>query len=461
MPPADLSDTPAGKPSRVLTMLFATVALGLAAACLALWVEQRRTAAARDQALAAEAEARADLRAAQEAVDECYELARDDSRMQAEHLRPLRKLILRQTLPYYQRAVAQAPADSLREARQAVYLMRVAYITAELGDPAEGVRLFRQAEQVMERLSLDNPELALTLGHLRHYLGDLYRRHGQLAEAQAAVTASLGQFLRLAAADPKGVGPRNGLGWAHYNLGQVFDDQGKPREAVESYRAALDAWRLMYQEHPDLRQDEFTLAHCWTNLGAALHKAGRPRDAVGCYDTACDMWVSLQIVNPSHAHIQVSLGAVYANLGAAHSDLGEPRRAALAYQRATDLQQPLAQAYPDVGEYQAAAARTWTRLGRVHLGMGQAGDAGPCLEKARECSLRLASGDAAGWYALARAYAVAAGHERAMECLERAREAGYFGTKEAVQAAHTEADLNPLRGRADFTAWLAGLGAKK
>lgn len=143
----------------------------------------------------------------------------------------------------------------------------------------------------------------------RQILTDALRRHleGDLQQAEAGYRRGL-------AAQPDN--PQ-----AHYNLGIVLKQQGKPAEAATAYRRAIAL-------NPD-----FAEAH--NNLGSALRDMGKPEEAAAAYGKAV-------AVRPDYAE-------AHNNLGNALTDTGKLKDALACFYQAVALKADYAEAYYNIG----------------------------------------------------------------------------------------------------------------
>ena len=115
------------------------------------------------------------------------------------------------------------------------------------------------------------------------------------------------------------VKPRDMIAW--YNLGVLLDDQGRPDEAEQAYRQALDA---------DPKK-----AEAWSNLGVLLNQQGRPDEAEQAYRQALD-------ADPKDA-------STWYNLGVLLDDQGRLEEAEQAYRQALDADPKKAEAWSNLG----------------------------------------------------------------------------------------------------------------
>ena len=200
------------------------------------------------------------------------------------------------------------PADSLTTYTQAAAITRptsddlkiVGLDYALLDDYAGAIKWLEKA------VELDNRNKDAW-----YYLGRAYYTKARLGEARKAFEAILGL-------DPSNARAEN-------NLGLILETEGKPEEAIASYRKAI-AW----QEHaPPITEQPYV------NLGNILVEQGRPKEAVAPLEKA----VALA---PNNAYCRMILGVLYRKIG-------EMEKARRELERATELDPGNAKAHYQLG----------------------------------------------------------------------------------------------------------------
>lgn len=148
-----------------------------------------------------------------------------------------------------------------------------------------------------------------------------FQQAGRLPEAEA-------RYQQVLQIDPDMPGPD--LAGVHYNLGNVLQEQGRPEEAVASYRRALEI-----QPHS---------VEISGNLAGALNDLGRLDEAAAVYRGAL-------AIRPGDALLHFNLGNVL-------SELGDVNEALVSYRKAVALNPDFEAAHADL----AAALRSLGRL---------------------------------------------------------------------------------------------------
>jgi tetratricopeptide (TPR) repeat protein len=262
-------------------------------------------------------------------------------------------------------------------------------------------------------------------------------------EAAAAVQAALATFAKLAAEYPAVPDFRSELARSHQDLGTLLRDQGRGAEAEAAYRAALALRQELADEHPAVPDYRINLGDSFRTLGSLLSEQGEP---------AALEWFAKAIATLEPIH-RSDPRLVTARRGLCNSHAGRARALARLDRHAEALADwDRALALDD------GAARTQIRLGRADA-LARTGAA----DQARAAADDLAAApqlSAANRYDLARVYALTGAKlppadgdavaAKAVAALRQAFAAGYRDVPHLLN----DADLAPLRRRADYAALL-------
>src|SRR5262249_28543704 len=123
-----------------------------------------RTAQERDRAIDAEKEARknletaeANLKLAKQAVNDTFDVAKNNAFLQQQGMHEVRKVLLAKALPFYKRFRGLRGDDARSRAELADHLHRVGLITSEIGDKGEARQAYQQEAQHLRSLAKDHP----------------------------------------------------------------------------------------------------------------------------------------------------------------------------------------------------------------------------------------------------------------------------------------------------------------
>jgi serine/threonine-protein kinase len=321
-------------------VLLLAVAMGLAVGLWAVGREQARTTRALaeseqnlERALEAEAQAtanlaraEANLKLARQAVDECFNVARDHPLFQSPRLKEAKKLLLEKTLPFYRRFRSQRPDDRPLQQEEAEQLYRVAYIEQVLGHTSEALQAYSQAIELAARLAQAYPNTP-------RYQYDLAHMHN--------------------------------------NMGVILSSQHKRDEALNEHRQALAIREKLVRAHPSTPEYQNDLASSHNNLGNLLYALDDRAAAEKHYRQACDIRVKLVAAHPLQSKYQNDLASTYNNLANLLKAIGQRDEALKEYQHAYDIQSRLVKAHADAFAYREGLVRTCLNRGALLASMAQ------------------------------------------------------------------------------------------
>jgi serine/threonine-protein kinase len=373
-------------------VLLATGVVGLSVGLWAVGKEQTRAAQALERALLAEKEANGNFEQARKAVDDCFGLAKDDPLLQAEHLRKVRLLLLKKTLPFYEVFAAKTPDDEALLARQADYLFRVASITEEINRKSDALLNYERARDILLQFSETRPEVSehqANLARTLYHLGWLQSETGKPQGALESYLHARDILLRLGRAYPGVAEHQAELAKIWNGLGSLQSETGKPQEAIKSYLLARDIRLRLSNAHPELPEHQEALATTWHNLGNLQSRTGEPQEALESYLRARDIRLSLIKAHPEVTQYQARLAKTWIELGLHQDETGKPQEALPSYEQAREILLRLSQAHPEVTLYQARLAKTWNNLGILQGRTGKPQEAVRSYERARDIYLQL------------------------------------------------------------------------
>jgi tetratricopeptide (TPR) repeat protein len=299
-----------------------------------------------------------------------------------------------------------------------------------------------------------NPARQADLAASLAALGNLYRDLGRLPRAEQVQRLALTLRVRLVRAHPAVPGYLASLADSLNDLGVLYRGLGRTAQAESAYRHSLTLRERLLRVFPTDRAQGDGLCMTATNLGVLLEEAGKLAEAVTWFDRTLGQLEALHRAGEDGARVRSRLEAMlwrHANL---LNRLNRPAEAV----RACDRALPLADA--------ALAARI--RLFRASA-IARTGDHVRALAEARAAAGQSPPGNSAliNRACVHAQCAAAIGRDgrltpaeraeqggrcaaRAVALLEKIRLAGYFKDPNALDNLRTDADLDPLRGRADF-----------
>jgi serine/threonine-protein kinase len=259
--------------------LLLTALVGLAAGLYAVGMEQART---RHELNRAEA----NLELARKAVDECFILATRDPLLQAEKMRPVRRLLLEKALPFYEGFQVHNSNDPALAQEMAVNLFRVAHILSEQGNKRAALSAYVQARDIFQQLASRpgaTQEAQSWLARVWHNLGKIHHDLQDRSSARSAYAEALSLRRSLARDSTSDPEAQLDLAQTHNNLGaldqEVQDLNGARAHLEEARRLALP----FAADHPEALRALGAMSH---NLGLLLDAMGDQAAAMAAYQEA-------------------------------------------------------------------------------------------------------------------------------------------------------------------------------
>jgi tetratricopeptide (TPR) repeat protein len=348
------------------TLLAVVIGLGIVSA---LQERSNRQLAAKNEELF-QARLRAEKREqlALQAIDNFEQAVENNLDVQNRpELEPLRQKLLDAPLRFYRdfRADPQAKGDtrpeSLRQLGRAV--IRLAYLTAEIGSETQAAQFYREAIDILEPLVRDQPHVAwnqAALATAYNNLGNLYQKAGKPAEARAAHERALALRESLVRAHPDNAVYHSNLGSTCHNLGWLLESLGEPVQALASYREAVAHRELAFGKDADRFGTE--LARTYNNLGALQAALGQKEEARRTHERARDILEPLVHAHPQEARYRPELAMAYHGLG----EVAEGDESLVHRERARQIREALVHERPAVTQWRVWLASSYRELGTLH-----------------------------------------------------------------------------------------------
>jgi serine/threonine protein kinase/tetratricopeptide (TPR) repeat protein len=331
-------------------------------------------------------------------------------------------------------------------------------LLADLGKSAEAEAEYRQAIAVSKQLVADFPTVPRYCEFLANHHGNLGRlllNLGKGAEAEAELRQALALKKQLVADFPTVPEYRHGLVGNHNGLGNVLRNLGKRAEAEAEYRQALALQKQLATDFPTVPSYQFDLGCCYFNLGQLVLESGQPADALPWYAQAIEVLAPVVERKPRLVTARQFLLESLQGRAKSLVQLDRIADADRDWDRALELA--------------AGSKRAQVRLERACMmarvepvkavaeadAVLQGSPSSPVLFYDAACVYALSSARIQE-AALSDQYAA-----RAIALLRQAREKGYFNASAQAEHVKKDADLDSLRGRADFQKLLAEIAASK
>jgi serine/threonine-protein kinase len=440
----------------VVSLFFAVQAAGTAAA--------EKTARER---------AEKNFKRAQDAVDQYLTKVSDSPQLQAHGLERLRKELLGQAKAFYDDFVReQADEPGLQAERGRAYL-RLADITAELGDRSGAIEYGHHAQQVFEQLCHEYPETVDYQDELAKALTSVGRNYfymPDLDRAKASYEQALTLCERLAREAPQSPDVRFRLATIFNGLGRIYRREPRVAQQVVQTEAVFQKAQVLCEplvrDHPEADHYRRELAQSLLGQARLRYESGRMAPAEAMYALALPLLEELARKDPGVPEDRFVLASALHDLAQLHGDMGRPHQRQAVCEKARSLFAQLFRDHPDVPEYRNGLAIIGVQLASAFSQLGEHTRAAATTEEA----LALAPQEGMALYNGACVYcgcaAVAKGDvrrspaereelverysRRAMELLKANAEGQYFKTPWKIHLVETDPDLNPLRDRDDF-----------
>jgi serine/threonine-protein kinase len=452
------------------TILAATVILAVSTVLLTQANERERLARAAEQQARLKAEK--SFRLAQNAVDNGFTKVSESAELKAVGVEKVRKDLLAQARDFYESLVAEHGAEPGLGAERGRSYLRLAQITAELGDRVQAIALAQHARDLFEGLlrerSGDSAIQDALAGSLE-VLGDNYYETGSMQEAVDVDKKSVELRELLAASGSSIARFRLALGLNQLGLVQSRG-LGRPADGQVTMNRALALCEALTRESPSVATYALAQADILRNLSISKSDTGDFRGSIESLMRELPLRERLAKEDPSVIVYQCGWGRCLMALSNQTSNVRQLEQSQEYSVQASEIVERLVDKHPLVPEYKNMLARIHvTRAGTISM-MGDYRQAVAEVEK----GVTIAPQDGLTCYNASCAYAgiaAASGRDaklpalerqqqaeryalRAVELLRQTKKAGLFQRVAAVTFMTKDPDLDPIRDREDFRAFL-------
>jgi tetratricopeptide (TPR) repeat protein len=223
----------------------------------------------------------------------------------------------RKSLELRERLCTQFP--KAQEGRTALgeLLCRLGTASEQAGQIAEAVQLQRRALTVFEKLVADFPAIShyrWQLGNCRDGLAGLFAANHQEAEAETQYREALALWEKLVAESRSNQDYRYHLGQTLRRRGDALVVLKRNHEAERAFQRSLDTFRSLATDFPEMRH--LHGEHLFSNwkLGWFLKDSGRPQEAVELLRRALEISAKTAVDFPKDGVAQADLSRSYFEL---------------------------------------------------------------------------------------------------------------------------------------------------
>jgi serine/threonine protein kinase len=342
----------------------------------------RSEANAKDAALRAEQQARADESKARErAFDALHSMTADVIERkftQGTVLTEGDRAFLRGIIAQYDAFAAIKGDDADSRAIRAEGRFRVGNMRRTLGELKEAQQDYDQALSFYKQLADDfpkRPEFRLGLARSHFNRGILRRGMGRLPEAQQDYDQALSLYKQLADDSPDRPKYREELASSHHNRGLLLSVRGRPKEAEKDYNQALSLYKHLVDECPTQPRFRQEPAMIHNNRGYLRWEMGRLKEAEQDFDQTLSIQKQLAADFRSRPEFRRDLAISYNNRGNLLRGKRRLAEAAKYYDQALNIRRQLAADFPYRPEYREELGRSHFNRGELLLLMNRPKDA--------------------------------------------------------------------------------------
>jgi serine/threonine-protein kinase len=297
-------------------------------------------------------------------------------------------------------------------------------------------------------------------------MGEHFSKKAQAEPAAQAYDLAVKNMRELAAADPDNDGFSGNFVFACMKLGQQYERIGKWEQACQTYSEQLAVIRKLAKKRQDV--PNFTTLHGATHhdLGHVANKVGKYEEAIAEFDQAIVLLedaLRRQKDPKLRPGAQVWLASSHGGRGLSLHRLKRNEEAAQAYDRALKLALGQRRAYFQLrlaflqvqsGAHAVAVASAEEAVKVEKISAGNIYSAACVLSLASSAVVKDSNLAASEQKKRSEQYA-----QRALALLRQAKTAGYF-TRAMIAHLNKDSDLDPLRHRAEYSAFVAELEGK-
>jgi eukaryotic-like serine/threonine-protein kinase len=311
--------------------------------------------------------AKANFEMALDAVKKYYTQVADDPRLKPHNLETLRRDLLESANEFYEKLINQEADDThLQLERVWAYIAR-GEIEMAIGNRSEAETAYKNALAGATRLTRIYGEPAsVVLTNSLHNLGCLYAETGRAKEAETAYQAALPLLKILMEMHPEIPRYQDGLATLQGDLGNLYYSTGRADEAEAAYKEAIAVQKILAEKDPESPKYQNNLASFLNNLGLLYQAAGRATETEMAYKEALAIFQILAEKHPEAPEYQKNLASSHDNLGIIYQAAGRTKEAEAAYEKALAIAKILAEKHPEVPKYQNDLADSINNLGNFY-----------------------------------------------------------------------------------------------
>jgi tetratricopeptide (TPR) repeat protein/tRNA A-37 threonylcarbamoyl transferase component Bud32 len=251
-------------------------------------------------------------------------------------------------------------------------------ILSDFGKRVEGIKLRREATEILQQVAMRSPTQAARRAHaLSHY--NLAYSLNEIQDWPAATREwqeTLRLYEEIARAQPGDITMRRNVALSQKRLAAVYLQQEKFPEAIEHYHAAERIDRARLSAEPSSPEAKMDLSFDLSDLGLAQHELHRWAEAVSCFEEALALRRDVASADPHDQRAKVTVGRSLDRLARAYESAGRLDQAIQTSKEGADILGAAQRRDPASQQMLREAGFAFSRLGLLYRARA-AGRSGP------------------------------------------------------------------------------------
>jgi tetratricopeptide (TPR) repeat protein len=315
--------------------------------------------------------------------------------------KPEALVVHRKALALRRELAAAKGADVETRLDVARSLNAVGDLLLQTGDRAQALSVLQEVRDLAVALEAESPTGAVSvqLAFAHNGIAFMLTDMGKPAEALDSYRKALEIYQKLSEAGQYLVpsqGPTFGgqlQAGTYMSIAYMLDETGKSAEGLESYRKAWDILQKLANANPANTSVQTYLAKCHNYMGVALYSMGKPEEAITQLRKMLSIFQKLADAHPAVAEFQFDLAVAHDNIAITLSKTGRPEEAIQANQKALAIFQKLANGNPTVLQYRLELATAYNNFGRLLARQKRFAEAFTALDAGLALRQKLAEAD--------------------------------------------------------------------
>jgi tetratricopeptide (TPR) repeat protein len=407
---------------------------------------------------------------ARESVDGFLTRVSDSPQLRSAGLEKLRQALLAQAQEFYDRLAKERGEDAGLQTERGRAYLRLAAITAQLGQRVAAAENALQARDVFDGLARQYPEVAGyrdSLAEAQETASRCLLSINQLDKSRALLEQAVALRERLVAEHPEAPAYRLGLAKVCLRSG-MFSISGdwRPTEAEAALLRALKLFEPFASEQPESTEARKGRAETLMQIGRLRGLQKMPKEAEVRHREAVAQYEELVASRPGDPVYEQSLCVALTNAATECINVRNVDRAKADFERVKSISERLFRQHPDVPVFREQFVNARIGLAVCEAKLGRHAVAATEVESAlaipsptgfvlANAASTLAQCSAAakrdmGLSETEREKLTERYAARAVGLLKEAYDYGFFGWRAAVEENEQDPDLEPLRDRDDF-----------